>query len=66
MLGGNRVQIGEKEFDFNDQFQNAIPNKPPNLKDLKDVDKLTFDIILETPIYKQYTHSAGTGKSTMY
>ena len=45
-LDGTGVQIGDKQFDFNNNIQKAISNKSPNLKDLKDADIIKFDILL--------------------
>ena len=63
MLDGTRVEVEDKEFDFNDNVQEAVSNNSPNLKNLNDTATLTFEKILKTVNFIQYGYSPGTGIS---
>ena len=51
-MGGNRVSIENKEFDFNSNIQNAISNTQPNFRNLNDDVISTFNIVLKNLDYK--------------
>ena len=65
-LGGHRIQIGDKEFDFNDNIQQPESNVSPNLEKLSCYDLLTFKYILKTVDWKSYEPRAGAAKSIQF
>ena len=66
MQGGTRIQIGDRENDFDTNTQQAVINKLSDLDELSNIKTLLFCDILRTVDYEDYLPRVGATKSKRY